>query len=124
MMTIEHDDEEIIIIKRKIMNTFKRINEKIDDIKKSLRRDDVKFKKIFKNVFDLCFRSSNSQFIFTNIIISNSINDLIMNSVHLTSSITFSSTKNKISIKNSSIKDVKSKTSLKFKCFKNDEFFD
>ena len=58
-MTIEHDDEEIMIIKRKIMNVFKRINEKIDDIKKLSRCDDVKFKKIFKNVFDLRSRNSN-----------------------------------------------------------------
>ena len=59
-MTIKHDDEKIIIIKREIMNIFKRINEKIDDIKKSSRHDNVKFKKIFKSVFDLCSRNLNS----------------------------------------------------------------
>ena len=123
-MTIEHDDEEVMIIKREIMSVFKRTNEKIDDIKKSSRRDDVKLKKIFKNVFNFRSRNSNSQFILTNIITLNSTDDLITNFMHLTSSITFSSTKNKISIKDSIIKDVRNKTSLKFKCFKNDEFFD
>ena len=59
-MTIKHDDEKVMIIKREIMNVFKQINKKINDIKKSLRRDDVKFKKIFKNVFDFRFRSLNS----------------------------------------------------------------
>ena len=59
-MTIEHDNEEIIIIKREIMNVFKQINEKIDDIKKLSHRDDVKLKKSFKNVFNFRFRNSNS----------------------------------------------------------------
>ena len=123
-MTIDHDDKKIIIIKRKIMNILKRTNEKIDNVKKLSCRDDVKFKFFFKNVFDLRFRSLDSQFISTNIITINSVDDLVMNFVYLTSLIIFSSTKNKISIKNSIIKDLKRKTSLKFKCFKDDKFFD
>ena len=124
MMTTDRDDEEIMIIKRKIMNAFKRTDEKIDDMKKLLRRDDAKLKRVFKSVFDLRFRNSDSQFTFTDITTLNSVDDLVTSSVHLTSSITFSSTKNKTSVKNSIIKNVKSKTSLKFKCLKNDEFFD
>ena len=123
-MTTDRDDEKIMIIKRETMSAFKRIDEKIDDMKKSSRRNDAKLKRIFKNIFDFRFRSSNSQFIFTNITTLNLIDDFITSSVHLISSITFSSTKNKISIKDSIIKDVKNKISLKFKCFKNDEFFD
>ena len=123
-MTIEHNNEEIMIIKCKIMNVFKRINEKIDDIKKSSRHDNVKLKKIFKSIFDFRSRNLNSQFIFINIITLNFVDNLITNFVHLISLITFSSIKNKTLIKNSVIKGVKSKTSLKLKCFKNDEFFD
>ena len=58
-MTIKYDDEKVMIIKRKIMNVFKQINKKIDDTKKLLRYDNVKFKRIFKNVFNFRFRNSN-----------------------------------------------------------------
>ena len=59
-MTIDRNDEEIMIIKRKIMNAFKRIDEKIVDMKKSSRCNDGKLKRVFKNIFDFRFRNSNS----------------------------------------------------------------
>ena len=60
MMIINRDDEEIMIIKREIMNVFKWIDEEINNAEKLLCCDDVKFKKVLKNIFDFCFRNSNS----------------------------------------------------------------
>ena len=122
-MTIDRDDKEVMIIKRETMNTFKQTDKIIDNMKKSSCHDNAKFKKVLKSVFDLRFRNSDLEFILMNIITLNSVDDLIINSVHLILSIAFLLTKNKTLIKNSAIKSLKNKTSLKFKCFKNNEFF-
>ena len=78
-MTTDYNNEKVIIIKCKAINIFKRTDKKIDDVEKLSCCNNIKFKRILKNIFNLRSRNSDSQFIFTSIRIINSIDNFNTN---------------------------------------------